>query len=383
MGLKERGAITGIGETAYSRNSGKSVVALQMEASLAAIADAGLAPTDIDGIIAYAPSGVVAEDFVTNFGIPDLRFSATTPMGGASAVAAVQCALAVVATGVCRHVLIPLGRNGASGSRIGARVREMPQFRVVGEFEMPVGALAPVQLYAPMARRHMELYGTTSRQFGEIAVATRRHAALHGNAIMTAPITIEDHQASRMIADPLRLLDCSLESDGAAAVVVSAAERARDLARRPVYVMGAAEGHPDSPSVISQRPDLTTLGLAKAAPRAFAMAGVGPGDIDVAEIYDCFTFTVLCEIEDLGFCRKGEGGPFVEGGAIALGGRLPVNTHGGLLSQAHMAGLNHVVELVRQLRGEGGATQVPDAEIGLVTGYGDMGDGSLAIMRRG
>ena len=140
MGLKERGAITGIGETAYSRNSGRSVVALQMEASLAAIADAGLAPTDIDGIIAYAPSGVVAEDFVTNFGIPDLRFSATTPMGGASAVAAVQCALAVVATGVCRHVLIPLGRNGASGSRIGARVREMPQFRVVGEFEMPVGS---------------------------------------------------------------------------------------------------------------------------------------------------------------------------------------------------------------------------------------------------
>ena len=383
MGLKERGAITGIGETAYSRNSGKSVVALQMQASLEAIADAGLSPTDIDGVIVYGPSGVVAEDFVTNFGIPDLRFSATTPMGGASAVAAVQCAIAVIVSGVCRHVLIPLGRNGASGSRIGTRVREMPQFRVVSEFEMPVGALAPVQLYAPMARRHMELYGTTSRQFGEIAVATRRHAALHGNAIMTAPMTLEDHQTSRMIADPLRLFDCSLESDGAAAIVVSAAERARDLARRPVYVMGVAEGHPDSPSVISQRPDITTLGLAKAAPRAFAMAGVGPGDIDVAEIYDCFTYTVLCEIEDLGFCRKGEGGPFVEGGATALGGRLPVNTHGGLLSQAHMAGLNHVVELVRQLRGEGGATQVPDAEIGLVTGYGDMGDGSVAVMRRG
>src|SRR4029453_9953646 len=218
MTLKERGAITGIGETVYSRNSGLGVGAHQMQDSLEALADAGLSPADIDGVIVYGPSDVVAEDFVTNFGIPDLRFSATTPMGGASAVAAVQCALAVVATGLCRHVLIPLGRNGASGSRIGARVREMPQFRVVGEFEMPVGALAPVQLYAPMARRPMELYGRTTRQFGgiaggrggagprgprpargpphprglwgkatrqfgEIAVATRRHAALHGNAI--------------------------------------------------------------------------------------------------------------------------------------------------------------------------------------------------------
>jgi acetyl-CoA acetyltransferase len=381
--LRDRAAMTGIGETTYSRNSGRSVVSLQMEAALAAIADAGLSPKDIDGIIAYAPSGVVAEDFVTNFGIPDLRFSATTPMGGASCVAALQCAVAVIAAGICRHVLIPLGRNGASGGRIGSRVRQMPQFRLVGEFEMPVGAIAPAQLYAPMARRHMELYGTTSRQFGEIAVTTRRHAGLHGNAMMTAPITLEDHQQSRMIADPLRLLDCSLESDGAVAVVVSAAERARDLRQRPVYVSGVGEGHPDSPSTITQRPDVTVFGTARAAPRAFAMAGVRPADIDVAEIYDCFTFNVLCQIEDLGFCPKGEGGAFVEGGALGLGGRLPVNTHGGLLSQAHMAGLNHIAELVRQLRGEGGATQVPGAEIGLVTGYGDLGDGAVAIMRRG
>jgi acetyl-CoA acetyltransferase len=383
MSLRDKGAVTGVGETAYSRNSGQSVVALQMQASLAAIADAGLSPKDIDGIIAYAPSGVVAEDFATNFGIPDLKFSATTPMGGASCVAAVQCAVAVIAAGICRHVLIPLGRNGASGSRIGSRVREMPQFRLVGEFEMPIGAIAPAQLYAPMARRHMELYGTTSRQFGSIAVTTRRHAGLHGNAMMTAPITLDDHQQSRMIADPLRLLDCSLESDGAAAVIVSAAERARDAKKRPVYIAGVGEGHPDSPSTITQRPDLTTFGTAKAAPRAFAMAGVTPADIDVAEIYDCFTFNVLCQIEDLGFCKKGEGGAFVEDGALGLGGRLPTNTHGGLLSQAHMAGLNHIVELVRQLRGEGGSTQVAGAEVGLVTGYGDMGDGAVAIMRRG
>ena len=190
------------------------------------------------------------------------------------------------------------------------------------------------------------------------------------------------HATSRMISDPLRLLDCSLESDGGAAVVISAADIAKDMAKQPVWIMGVAEGHPDSPSAITQRPDLTTLGLAKAAPKAFAMAGVSRDDIDVAEVYDCFTYIVMCQLEDLGFCKKGEGGSFVEGGALGInGGRLPVNTHGGLLSQAHMAGMNHIVELARQMRGEA-TVQVKDAEIGLVTGYGDMGDGAVAIMRR-
>jgi acetyl-CoA acetyltransferase len=378
--LHEAGAITGIGETAYVRGTERTALSLQLEASLSAIRDAGLKPSDIDGLIPYG-HGAVAEDFVTNFGIKDLRFSATTPLGGASAVAAIQCALAVIQAGVCKHVLLSLGRTGYSGGRIGTRVQQMPQFRVIGEFEMPVGAVGPAQLYAPMARRHMEMFGTTSRQLAEIAVTTRHHASLQSNATMRTPITIEDHQSSRMISDPLRLLDCSLESDGGAAVVISAPDRARDLARKPVIVMGVAEGHPDSPSAITQRPDLTTLGLAKAAPRAFEMAGVKHDDIDVAEIYDCFTYIVLCQLEDLGFCKKGEGGAFVQNGAIGLGGKLPVNTHGGLLSQAHMAGMNHIVELVRQLRGEADA-QVPDAEVGLVTGYGDMGDGALAIMRR-
>ncbi|HTB43469.1 MAG TPA: hypothetical protein VK741_07590 [Acetobacteraceae bacterium] len=380
MSLHEQGAVTGVGETEYLRGTDRTPLSLQLEASLKAIDDAGLKPTDIDGVIPYG-LGAVAEDFVTNFGISDLRFSATTPMGGASAVAAIQCAIAAIHAGICNHVLLAIGRTGHSGGRIGARVQQMPQFRVVGEFEMPSGAIAPAQLYAPMARRHMELYGTTSLHFAEIAVSTRNNAMLNPNATMKRPITAEDHQNSRMISDPLRLLDCSLESDGGAAVVISAADRARDMRQRPVLVMGAAEGHPDSPSAITQRPDMTTLGLAKAAPRAFAMAGVTPDDIDVAEIYDCFTYNVLCQIEDAGFCKKGEGGPFVASGAIRLDGRLPVNTHGGLLSQAHMAGMNHIVELVRQLRGAA-AAQVRDAEIGLVTGYGDMGDGSIAIMRR-
>ena len=382
MSLNGKGAITGIGETTYMRASPKTAFALQIGASLAAIADAGLDPKDIDGIIPIGITGAPAEAFVTNFGIPDLRFSALTPMGGASGIAAVQCAIAAVSAGLCKHVLIPAGRNVSSGARAGVRIHQMPQFHLVTEFELPQGAIAPAQLYAPMARRHMELYGTTSRQFGEVAVSTRAHALLNGNAVMTKPITLEDHQSSRMISDPFRLLDCSLESDGGAAFVVSATDRARDMRQPVVEVLGIAEGHPDQPSSITQRGDMTRLGMAKAAPVAFQMAGVTQADIDVAEIYDCFTYIVLCQLEDMGFCKKGEGGPFVEDGKLRLGGTLPTNTHGGLLSQAHMLGMNHVVELVRQLRGQGGRAQVDDAEIGLCTGYGDLGDGAIAIMRR-
>ena len=384
MTLRDKACVTGIGETLYMRGSTKTAFELQIESSLKAIADAGLSPKDIDGVI---PIGIVsgtADDFIDNFGLPDLRFSAVVPHGGASPVMALQCAAAAVASGACSHVLITFGRNvSAASNKAGARIHAMPQFHYVTEFEHPMGASAPAQLYAPMARRHMELYGTTVAQFGEVAVACREHALLNGNAIMKKPITLEDHRNSRMIADPFRLLDCSLESDGGAAVIVSAADRAADLRHRRVYIAGVAEGHPDSPGSITQRPDMTSLGIAKAAPRAFRMAGVTHADIDVAEIYDCFTYAVIRQLEDMGFCAKGEGGPFVQGGRLRLGGALPTNTHGGLLSQAHVWGVNHIVELVRQLRGDAGAAQVSGAEVGLVTGYGDLGDGALAIMRRG
>lgn len=383
MSLREKAAVIGIGETAYSRGSGKTDFQLQVESALIAVKDAGLTPKDIDGIIPCGITAAPAEDLITNFGLPDLRFSGSTPMGGASPIAAVQCAAAMIASGVCDNVLITAGRNGFSGARAGVRIHDMPQFHFVTEFERALGAVAPAQLYAPMARRHMELYGTTSRQLGEIAVAIRQHALLNDNAVMKTPITLEDHQNSRMISDPLRLLDCSIESDGGAAIIVSSAERARDRRQRPVLIMGVAEGHPHSPGSITQRDNLTELGIAKAAPRAFAMADVTHADIDVAEIYDCFTYIVLCQLEDIGFCKKGEGGAFVQDGRLRLGGALPTNTHGGLLSQAHMLGMNHVVELVRQLRGQGGRAQVADAEIGLATGYGDMGDGAIVIMRRG
>lgn len=385
MSLRDKACVTGIGETAYMRGSTSTAFELQIESSLKAIEDAGLTPKDIDGVI---PIGIVsgtADDFIENFGIPDLRFSALIPHGGASPVMAVQCAAAAVAAGACNHVLITFGRNvtAAALTKAGARIHTMPQFHYVTEFEYPFGAIAPAQLYAPMARRHMELYGTKVEHFGEVAVACREHALLNDNAVMKKPITLEDHRNSRMIADPFRLFDCSLESDGGAAIVISAAERAADMRHRRVYISGVAEGHPDSPGSITQRPDMTSLGIAKCAARAFRMAGVTHADIDVAEIYDCFTYAVIRQLEDLGFCAKGEGGPFVADGRLRPGGALPTNTHGGLLSQAHVWGLNHIVELVRQLRHDAGRAQVADAEVGLVTGYGDMGDGAVAILRRG
>ncbi len=382
ISLKDRAAVTGVGETAYVRETNKTVVALCMEAALAAIADAGLHPRDIDGVIPYPEAGLIAEDFITNFGLTDLRYSAQTPMGGASPVAAVQSAAMAVATGVANHVLVVLGLGSLADVRITKRLSDMPQMRLIGEFEMPLGMNAPAQLYAHMARRHMELYGTTSEQFAEVAMTCRHHAQLNERAMMRKPMTLADHQGSRLIVEPFRLFDCCLESAGAAAVIVSRAAQAPDLKQRPVYIGGIAEGHPPSPSAITQRNEMTRLGLANAAPVAFRMAGVTPADIDVAEIYDCFTWTVICQLEDLGFCAKGEGGRFVEQGRLRLGGELPVNTHGGLLSEAHIGGMNHIVELVRQLRGVCGERQVADAEVGLVTGYGDLGDGSVAIMHR-
>ena len=380
--LRDKAAVTGVGETLYARESEQSQLALTLEASLRAIVDAGLDPKEIDGVIPYSGGGIVAEDFITNFGLPDLRYSAQTPMGGASPVAALQSAAMAVATGVANHVLVALGRGSISGGRITSRLAQMPQMRLVAEFEMPIGTNAPAQFYAHMARRHMELYGTTSEEFGEVAITCRQNATLNERAMMRKPMTLEDHQNSRMIADPFRLFDCSLESAGAAAVVVSSTERARDLAHPPILISGVAEGHPESPSAITQRPDLTRMGIARAAPIAFAMADVTHADIDVAEIYDCFTYIVLCQLEDLGFCAKGEGGEFIADGRIRLDGELPINTHGGLLSEAHIAGMNHIVELVRQLRGDCGERQVKGAEIGLVTGFGDLGDGSIAIMQR-
>ncbi|MBI3743297.1 MAG: thiolase family protein [Chloroflexi bacterium] len=255
--------------------------------------------------------------------------------------------------------------------------------RTMGEFEYIYGLVAPMLWYGPMARRHMHQFGTTSKQFAEVAIAARKHAKMQKNAQMkdAEQITMEDHQNSPMLADPFRLLDCCLQTDGSAAMVITTPDRAKHLQRKPVYISGFGEAHPDSPSSITQRPDMTKFGIAKLAPRVFDMAGVKPKDVDVAEIYDCFTFTVINQLEDIGFCKKGEGGHFVENGRIQIGGELPVNTHGGLLSQGHIMGMNHIVEGVKQVRGTSDV-QVKDAEVALVSGYGDFGDGALAIFTK-
>jgi len=381
--LKDKAAIVGAGETTYSRNSGVSDLALVLQASLRAIEDAGISPKDIDGIIT-GYGDLHAKSLMSNFGSEDIKYAVTINMGGASAVASIQSATVAIATGIATNILCVAGWNGCSGGKIATHMHKPGiGLSMIANFEMPYGASAPALWYALMAKRHMHEYGTTSRQFGAVAVTMRKHAQLNDNAIMrNKPMTIEDHQNSRMIAEPIRLLDCCLESDGAAAVVITSAERARNMRHQPVYIMGVAEGHPDSPEQITNRLTLTELGIKKAAPRAFTMAGISPKDIDVAEVYDCFTYIVICQLEDIGFCNKGEGGPFVEGGRIEIGGELPVNTHGGLLSQAHVLGMNHMIEAVKQLWGSAGKAQVKDAEIALVSGYGDQGDGTLAILRR-
>lgn len=372
--------ITGIGETEYSRDSGRSTTRLCVEAVLAAVADAGIAPQQIDGIVPF-PGGPSAEDLISTLSLPDVTFTAVPHLGGASTVAGIHLAARAVASGAARTVVVFVARNGKSGTRIDQRVRTLAgqQFRT--ELEMVHGFGTPAQWYSMICRRHMHEFGTSRAALAEVALTMRANAQRHPGAQMYGrPMTEQDYLDSRMIADPYLLLDCCLESDGAGAIIVTAANRARDGRHRPVSVLAAAEGHPDSPDDLCGRADLFNTGLGKAAPRAFAEAGATPADIDFAMIYDCFTFEVIHQLEEAGFCSRGQGGDFVLDGSIRPGGTLPVNPHGGLLSHAHIAGMNHVIEAVRQLRGDAGDRQVDGARLAAVTGWGDLGDGALAIL---
>jgi acetyl-CoA acetyltransferase len=387
--MTTKACIVGIGETKYVRKpgSGMSQLGLQLQAASRAVEDAGLNLKQVDGIMPFPHLGH-AEELAANLGIENLRFATTVHMGGAASVASLQLAALAVTNGAADAVVIPAGWNGYSGARarqtVSQDVSSLPGGAIARDYYLPYGLTAPPQWYSLMARRHMHEFGTRAEQLGAIAVAMRKHAQLNSNAVMHGkPMSLGDYMASPMITDPYRLFDCCLETDGAAAVVVTSAERARDLARKPVEIMSVASGQPYPADEIINRKDIFRTGLTIAAPEAFAGAGIAPRDVDFAEIYDCFTFEVLQQIEESGFCKRGEGGSFVEGGRIELGGELPVNTHGGLLSEAHVLGMNHVVEAVRQLRGDAGERQVPNAQIGLVTGWGDFGDGSVAILKKG
>lgn len=371
MGQWDGVAIVGVGESELGRLLHKSALQLHQEAAKAALEDAGLTLRDVDGVfaagIAWMPSMATAE----YMGIRP-RFTDGTSTGGSSFVIHVEHAAAAIKAGLCSVALITHGETGWSN-----RKRKLKAFWEHGDYnwpetqyEDPFGPVGDVGRYAMAAARHMYEYGTTHEQLAEIAVAARRWAQLNPKALMRTPLTIADVLQSRLICYPLHLLDCCLVTDGGGAIVLTSEDRARDCKKRPIKILGSGEGH--THNIISQMPSLTTTGAVESGKRAFAMAGLTPQDIDVAEIYDSFTITVLITLEDLGFCKKGEGGAFVANQRTAPGGTFLLNTNGGGLSYTHtgMYGVFAVIEAVRQLRRECDARQVKDAEIALVHGTG-------------
>ena len=372
--LARRARLTGVAATAFGELPGSSALGLHAEAALAALADAGLGPRDVDGLLcAYSlvdPHMMLSSVVAEYLGVRP-AYTTALQLGGATGCAAVMHAAALVETGRCRHVLVVMGDNRLTGM---SRDDTVALLSAVGhaQFEVPYGPTIPA-LYALVASRYMHEHGATPEQLAHIAVTMRRHAGLHPGAHMRAPIGVEDVLASRVIARPLRLLDCCLVSDGACAVLVSAADAARDTPRPGVALIGAGQGH--THEHLSQAPSLTDFGCHDAAARALGEAGIRPADVDVAEIYDSFTITLLVELESMGFFERGAAGPAIAAGALALGGPLPTNTHGGLLSFGHSGaagGLAHVVEAVRQLRGECGPRQVDGAELAFVHGDGGI-----------
>ena len=366
-------SIAGVGESPLGSVPGMNAMELQRAAALAALADAGLSLSDVDGLLTTPirvanwamPVGMVAQGLGIRPG-----YLATLDVAGASGTAMVHHGAMAVATGQATTVLCVAGQNQLTNVSRDAAVAQIAGAGWAHpEYEAPYGPLVPT-LYALVAQRHMHEYGTTPEQMAEVAVAIRGHAALNPLAHKKAPISVADVLNSKMITSPLHLLDCAIVSDGAAAFVISSRP---GLKKRAVKILG--QGYGFTHTYIGEHDNIATTGAVQSGRAAFAMAGVKPADIDVAELYDCFTITVIVELEDLGFCPKGEGGRFVEGGRIRIGGELPVTTHGGLLSAVHpglAGGMFHVVEAVRRLRGEAGARQVAGAELALAHGNGGI-----------
>lgn len=374
-------AIAGVGHAGIGFATGFNEMEILVQAAHRAVADAGLTMQDIDGIATASSTATMwVMPVIEHLGIKP-TFIDSTMLGGSSFVAHLMPAIYALESGQCNAVLVCYGStqrtSTLSRAEIGASRRKLdPQ-----PYETPYNPLNPLSSYALAAARHMHQYGTTREQLAEIAVAARKWAQLNPEALMRDPLSIEETLSARMISDPLTVRDCCLVNDGAGAYVLVRADRAKSLKQRPVYVLG------NSTAVwnrqISSMEDLTITAARQSGERAFSMARVKPADIDVVEVYDAFTINTLLFLEDLGFCKKGEGGGFVDKGAIAPGGRLPVNTNGGGLSCVHpgMYGIFILIEAVRQLRGICGARQIEGAELALVHGNGGtLSSESTAIL---
>jgi acetyl-CoA acetyltransferase len=367
-------AIVGIGETEVGSLPGHGSTEICVDAARRALADAGLEKERIDGLITCNPwveRHLYHAEMVSEYMQIFPRYTMTLNAGGAGSYAALHHAATAILAGLCDTVLITAGDNPRTGLSM-LEIVESVSSTLHPQFEAPYG-MGVQGFYALAARAHMHEFGTTSEQLAAVAVDARRHAALHPGAELREPIEIRDVLESRVVADPLHQLDCSLWSDGGAAVVVTAAERARDFPHRPVYMLGIGEGHWHEHLTAAR--SLVTSAASESGERAYAMAGLGPADMDFANVYDCFTSVAIVELEDLGFCKKGEGGPFVADGNIRLGAALPVNTHGGLLCHSHTGhpgSMFALTEAVIQLRGDAGERQVAGAEVGLAHAQGGV-----------
>jgi len=370
-------AIAGIGTTDFTRNSGRSDLSLATQAVLAALEDAGLDASAIDGIIRCDMDLVRHNDLAEALGIRQLTYWGECGPGGVAPCAMVGQAVGAILSGQASTVVVFRALNGRSGRRYGAGSTAAGQQLAGGngsydEFFLPHGLLTAGQMFALMARRHMIEYSSTQEQLGSIAIACRDRALVNPAAQMYGrPLAMTDYLSARMISEPLRLFDFCLETDGAAAVVVTGTERARDCKNGAALIHAVAQAsvpgtQPGVMFPVLMRDSITALSSRAVADVLWSRSRLGPADVDVAQLYDCFTITLLLQLEDYGFAKRGEGGAFAADGGIGLTGQLPCNTSGGHLSEAYIHGMNHVVEAVRQVRGTSTA-QVPGAEVSLVT----------------
>lgn len=383
--LSGQAAIVGIGQTEFSKESGRSELQLSVEAVQHALRDAGLTPADVDGLVTFTMDTSSEIAVARELGVPELRFFSRINYGGGAACGTVQQAAMAVATGVADVVVAYRGFNERSGNRFGqfstAVAAQVNTNGLDNAWTYPFGLGTPAATVAMQARRYMHEYGATSEDFGRVAVADRRHAATNPHAFFHGrPITLEDHQASRMIADPLHLLDCCQESDGAVAIVVVSAERARDLPQTAAVIAAAAQGSGRDQFVMTSyyRDDIGIPEMGVVGRELWRQSGLAPADMDVAILYDHFTPYVLMQLEELGFCGRGEAPGFIADGAIEIGGRLPINTHGGQLGEAYIHGMNGIAEGVRQIRGTS-VNPVPSDAVVVTAGTGVPTSGLVLV----